>query len=227
MNPYEKTAEEMRRQSEGPKRFAKAAGGIGTAIAAPSFAPMLARAAPFLSQYIPEDLAIKGLSKISPQFGKFIQDSLGDGYEFKEVKDFIGEQITDSQKEEPKQNGNIIKQYSPELHQFLDEQIRKGRGVLEAGADAARNKGFKNIISMITKDHKSPWSAILKTVYGEGLTKQQGVKQFNEHKKKNSLIDEEMQRFENGYGNNQQQQQGQGSAALMAILQKLQQSRGG
>lgn len=201
---------------------------------ASSFAPaalgtkVISKVLPFLSQYIPEDLAYKGINKVWPELGNFLKNGVSKGLSLKSGLDFIKNEFDKEtiKKEEPKQSGNIIKQYSPELHQFLDDEIRKGRGVLEAGADAARNKGFKNIISMITKDHKSPWSAILKTVYGEGLTKQQGVKQFNEHKKNNSLIDEEMQRFENGYGNNQQQQQGQGSAALMAILQKLQQSRG-
>src|ERR1700679_1957932 len=98
MNPYENTAREIKRQSEGPQRFAKKALTVGaTAAGALSFAPLLARAAPFLSQYIPEDLALKGLSKVSPKLGKFVGDAMNSGYDFKEVKDFLGKQIEESQ----------------------------------------------------------------------------------------------------------------------------------
>ena len=138
MNPYERTAEEMKRQSEGPKKFAKKALAVGGAIGASSFASVLARAAPFLSQYIPENLAIKGLSKINPKLGRFVQDSLENGYDFKEIKNFIGDQIAQSQAGTPKEERNIIQQYSPELHQFIDQEIKKGRKPIEAGAISAK-----------------------------------------------------------------------------------------
>lgn len=166
MNPYEKTAEEMKRQSEGPKRFAKTAIGIGGALGVSSFLPILSRAAPFLSQYVPEDLAIKGLSKINPKFGNFIQEALKGGYDFQEIKDFIGNQVNESQKQSPKENRNIIQQYSPELHQFIDQEIKKGLKPIQVGALAQNDKRFSQVIKKITKDHKLPWSSILESVYG-------------------------------------------------------------
>ena len=174
MNPFEKTAEEMKRQSEAPKRLAKGiitAGAAGAALGASSFAPMLARAAPFLSQYIPENLAIQGLSKISPQFGKFVKSAMNSGYDFGEIKNFIGEQITDSQKAQ--ENRNIIEQESPELHQFISDEIKKGRKAIEAGAIAQHDKRFSDIIKKLMKSHKIPWYSLLESVYGAGETAQE------------------------------------------------------
>ena len=166
MNPYEKTAEEMKRQSEGPKRFAKAAIPAAAAAGASAFAPILARAAPFLSQYIPEDLAMKGLAKISPKLGEFVNDAMNSGYDFKEVKDFIGEQISESQA--AKQDKNIVERESPELHTFIDQEIRNGRKPIEVAAIAQNDKRFASIIKKLMKDHKTPWSSIIESVYGTG-----------------------------------------------------------
>lgn len=201
MNPYVKTAEEMKRQSEGPKRFAKSAIGIGTAaLGASSFTPILSRVAPFLSQYIPEDLAIKGLSKISPKFGSFIDTALNNGYDFSEIKKFIGDQIDDSKK--PQENRSIIEQYSPELFNFIKEQVGKGRNALEAGAIAQNNDKFKSVIKKLESDHKTNWSNILQSVFGGGQSAQPEEQQSPQ---------------------GQQQAQGGIDPNLQAIGQKLQQ----
>jgi len=165
MNPYQKTVEEMKRQNEGPKRFAKTVASVGTAAGAASFAPVLARAAPFLSQYIPEDLAVKGLSKISPKFGNFIKSAIDSGYDINQVKDFIGQQVTESQTA-AKDDRSVIEQYSPELHQFIDQEVKKGRSPIEAAAIAQNDKKFKDIINKLTKDHKAPWSSIVESIFG-------------------------------------------------------------
>ncbi len=211
MNPYERTAQEMRRQSEGPKRFAKKALGIGSAVGATAFAPILSRAAPFLSEYIPEELAIKGLSKIHPKLGEFVKSAMGEGSDFQEVKSFLGEQINESTHGNSIENRNIVQQYSPELHEFMTKEIESGRSPLEAGALASlggKGKDFKSIISKITKDHKSPWSSIVESVYGsQGVQKQQ------------SSMEQEQQ----GVPGQQTQQIGPGNQALMAILQEANQ----
>jgi hypothetical protein len=182
MQPYQEAAEEARRQSRIPLTAAKTAASIaGAAIGG---AGIFSRIAPFLSEYIPEHLAIKGLSKIDPRLGKFISKSMSDGFDFKEVRQFIGEKVQEHEQsqaakmaESPKQNRNIIEQYSPELHQFILGEVQKGRSLLEAGAlaalDKSNGKGFKSVIQKIEKDHKTPWSAILETVYGAQQAGQQ------------------------------------------------------
>jgi len=180
MNPYEGTVAEMKRQSEGPKRLAKTVANIGlaagTAAGAASFAPILARAAPFLSQYIPEGLAIKGLTKINPKLGAFIKSAIDSGYDFQQVKDFIGQQITGAQGQPAKDNRNVIEQHSPELNTFLSEKIKGGEDPIKAAALALFEKGnpFEPVIRKIEKEHKTNWSQLVQSIYGGGQGQGQG-----------------------------------------------------
>ncbi len=216
MNPYDKTAAEIKRQSEGPKRFAKTSAKIGgeaaLLYATASFAPTLARAAPFLSEYIPEDLAIKGLTKIHPKLGAFVKKAMDTGHDFSEAKDFIGKQIQESQNQEEistettknaKEHRNIIEQYSPELFQFLDQEVKKGKSLWTAGNEAVKNSKFSSIIKKMMKDHKVPWTAILETAFGnfrsgqpsqqqeapqQGMNQQQGQPQQRQDPLRQALI---------------------------------------
>jgi hypothetical protein len=171
-------------------------GGLGTKIA------------PFLSEYIPTDLALKGINKFSPKLGEFLKNGMSKGLNLKDGLNFIKENIGGEQaekKEAVKEDRNIIQQYSPELHQFIDQEVKKGRSPLEAGA-LARTK-FGQIIDKITKDHKTPWSNILESVYGG-----QGQAQP-------SQTTQTAQQPQSGQG-------GPGQQALMAILQKINQGMG-
>ncbi|CAB4132627.1 hypothetical protein UFOVP256_59 [uncultured Caudovirales phage] len=222
MNPYERTAAEMKRQGEGPKRLAKTAANVGlaagTAAGAASFAPILARAAPFLSQYIPEGLAIKGLSKINPKFGAFIKSAIDSGYDFQQVKDFIGEQIQGAQGQPAKDNRNVIEQHSPELNTFLSEKIKGGEDPIRAAALALFEKGnpFEPIIRKIEKEHKTNWSQLVQSIYGGGQGQGQPMAQ-----------QAQPQTPAPQQGQPMQSPQGQGAQALQTILQKINQRLGG
>ncbi len=201
MQPYQEVTKEIRRQGELPLKIAKNVGAVGSAAATAYLGGgAINRVLPFLSKYIPEDLVVKGLSKIDPRYGNFINKAMAAGKSIEEVKDFIGSKIED-QNEPVKQDRNIIQQYSPELHDFIDQEMKKGRTSIEAGAIAQNDKRFKEVINKLSKDHKTPWSNILESVYGSQPTSNTSQQQS-------------------------QQQPGQGQAALMAILQKIQQSRG-
>lgn len=230
----------MKRQSERPKRFvsgpigkAVGAAALGAAATAGSaaFAPLLARAAPLLSEYIPQDLAIKGLSKISPKLGKFVDDALNSGFDFDEAKDFLGKQIKESQ-EPAKQDKNIIERVSPELHAFMSDQIKQGRNGYQAGAIAQKDKRFSSVIDKLQKEHKVSWADIIEQVYGQGAApKKQGMMQ-QESDRFNQQYGEEQQQQPQGQqpGQQQQQQQGQpgpGMQAISAVLNKINQKLGG
>jgi len=231
MNPYEKTAAEMKRQSEGPKRLMS--GPIGKAVGAASlgaaatagsaaFAPLLARAATLLSEYIPQDLAIKGLSKISPKLGKFVDDALNSGFDFNEAKDFLGKKIKDSQGQ-AKQDKNIIEQVSPELHTFIDQEIKKGRKPIEAAALAQHDKRFSSIIQKLKNQHKTPWASIIEAIYGTGETVQPNQPPIQGQPP--SVSPEQPPNFS---GQPQgQQQPGPGMQAISAVLNKINQKLGG
>lgn len=174
MQPYQEADESIKHQRGLPIRALKTAanvgaGAIATATAYGGGKEIFKRAIPFLSKYIPQDLAIKGLSKVDPRLGKFIDVAMDAGNSFEEAKNFIQEKIEGSKeqsKEQPKEDRNVIQQYSPELHQFISDQISGGRNALQAGSIAQHDKRFMKIIDKLSKDHQVPWSNILESVYG-------------------------------------------------------------
>lgn len=172
---------------------------------------------PFLNDFIPTELALKGISKISPKIGEFLRKGQSMGLDVKQGMNFLKQKINgedensqEEKKENPKQNRSVIEQYSPELYQFLQSEVGKGRPILEAGAIAQSNEKFKKSIQKMEKDHKTDFSAILQSVFGQGQgqTKNQpDLQQSNPQ--------------------TQQPQIGQGSQALLAALQDLKKIRGG
>lgn len=168
MQPYQEASREIQRQGEAPITALKTAGAIaGSGLA-------LKRVLPFLSKYIPQDFAIKGLSKVDPRFGAFINKALSEGEGIDEVKDFIKSKVAPEEEEDPeaaqaqnpKDQRNIIEQYDPELHTYLQQKIKAGESPIKAGTQALTHGRFKKAIDKLTKDHKAQWADILQSVYG-------------------------------------------------------------
>lgn len=61
---------------------------------------------------------------------------------------------------------DIISQESPDLYQFIKEQISQGRSIDEAGAIAQNSKEFSSIINRLKKKTNRNWSDILVEVFG-------------------------------------------------------------
>ncbi len=164
MEPYQRAAQATRQSGEKPYELAKGA-----------ISGSISRILPFLSTYVPVKLAMSGLNKIDPKWGKFFNEANELGYDADEVRDFLKDKISKEQEkktEQPKENRNIIEQYSPELHQFIDQEVRKGRPLIQAGALAQNDKRFADIINKMQKDHKTPWSNIIQSIYGGALQEQ-------------------------------------------------------
>ena len=204
MQPYQEATREIQRQGETPLRIGKAAAGIASAYYGGN---LISKVAPWLSKYIPEDLMKKGLSKINPGFVKFIDNSLKSGKSIDEIRRYIGEKMQEGQSQDKaKQSKNIIEQESPELHQFLDEQIRKGRKPIEAAALAQNDRRFSSVVQKLSKTHKTPWSKIIESIYGLG---------------ENALPDQQQQQQSSQI---MQQQQPRGlNPEIQAAIQKIMQ----
>lgn len=219
MQPYQKAGKEIQRQGEFPKEILKTVGSLAATAGTTALGGLAAsRVLPFLSQYIPQDLAIKGLSKIDPRFGKFINKALSKGTDFEEIKNFIKGKAEEGEEKQPaKQNGNIIQQESPELHSFVEQEIKKGRKPIEAAALAQNDKRFSDIIKKLMKIHKTPWSNIIESIFGNGDTAQQQERQQpqQEQQPQQPVAQQQPQ---------QQPQQSGGGQGLQAIMQALQQA---
>lgn len=182
MQPYQRASEEIRNQGEIPVNALKNAGKIAATAAtayaggraASSGRAILSKAMNFLSPYIPQEIAKKGLDKIDPRFGKFIKKAEENGWDFDEISDFIKQKAQGDEGEEqqpqqqPKDDRNVIQKYSPELHEFIDQEVKKGRPALHAAAMAQNNSKFADIIKKLTKDYKTQWSNIVESTYGNG-----------------------------------------------------------
>jgi hypothetical protein len=154
LQPYQKAS--MAQKNRGENALKLGAGALAAQAALP-------RVLPLLSNYIPTDLAMKGLKKVAPGIGDFMENTLNVGFGADEVKEFVKGKMSAGM---PKEGSNIIQQVSDQLYEFLQNHIKQGRNPLEAGALAQLDPKFKNDISKLEKQHKTPWSAILQTVFG-------------------------------------------------------------
>lgn len=135
-----------------------------------------AKIAPFLNELIPADLALKGINKLNPKLGSLLKKGMDQGLDLKSGLDYIRNR-SGNEKQPAKTNVNVIQQYSPELHDFIESERSKGRPILEAGALAQVNEKFKKIIKRLENDHKTPFSALLQSTYGDNNSNTNKVNQ--------------------------------------------------
>lgn len=180
MNPYQGAAESLRNSGQTGLNLIKNAGlaAVGGGIAkvgSHAASKLIPAVSALLNNYVPDKLSQAGLERLDPRFGKFIKGAENAGYDYEEIRQFLGDKF--SKAESAKENRNIIQQVSPELHQFLDQEIKKGRKPVEAGALAQNDKRFTKVINELSKKHKTPWSNIIEGIYGKGnmaMQQQQG-----------------------------------------------------
>ncbi len=155
MQPYQAASEEINRQAQAPLKTLKKAGSLiaGGAIAG--------RIIPFLSKHIPGELMRKGISKIEPRLGKFIEGALNNGYDLDDVRSFIGDKFSPKQEENPQeqsQENPVIKQAKdfetnyPDIVQALTSHINNGRSPQEAAAILKQSTPLSKKIKKIEKD---------------------------------------------------------------------------
>jgi len=217
LRPDEMTSESEIKRSKGRDELIK--GGLKTVAGIASTA-IGARILPFLNEHIPKDLAIKGISKISPDLGNFLKKGMEKGLDLKEGFQFVKDQIQPKKEEEqkqteqPKENRNIIQQYDPELHEYITNRIRMGDSPVQAGIKALGHERFKQAIIKIEKDHRTKISKILQSIYGGDIAGEASLPaQSQEQSQPQKQPQQEQQ---------QQTQQGQPSQANQALMQALQ-----
>ena len=216
---------------ESVKKGVKTAVGVGTALVGGALA---GRIAPFLSEFIPSDLAMKGINKVSPKLGSFLQKGMAQGLSIQSGLDFIKEGMGMGEKKQEKapDQRNIIEQYSPGLFTFLSSMLGKGVPLLKAAQEAAKVSQYKEAINKMEKDHKVGFNEILSSIFGGGQEAEkqpaQGMNQTgalspqpNPPTGSNSIKSMK----EEGGGQPQQGKPEPGQERVLAALQRLQQAR--
>lgn len=189
LRPDEKALASQQKRREENKGFLKkgvstaiglgaaAVGGAGLGLSGMS--SIASKILPFLSENIPFDMAMKGLQKFSPAIAGMVEKGMKKGLNPRDGLNFIKDKLTSEEK--AKEDRNVIQMESPELHSFMENEIKKGRSPIEAGAVAQLDKNFKRFIDKLTKDHKTPWSKLIEMVYGgKDSAKPQGSGILNE-----------------------------------------------
>ncbi len=214
MRPDEEAnRDEIQRDKNFQKNVSSAIGSaaaIGTGGAA-------ARVIPFLSKFLTPDIAMKGLSKVSPKIADFLQRGQSMGLNVQDGLQYLRDSIEPKQESQQaqsqpaKENRNIIEQYSPNLFQYIKDLISQGNKPVEAAIKAKKflTEGeSKKAISQIEKDHKTKFEDIVQSIFG------------------NEAVNQAPQQNVQQQPNPQDNQAGPGQQALMNILSKINQSLG-
>lgn len=183
---------EISRNMKRDKNIKKAVLGTGLALSS--------KIMPFLSEFIDPSLALKGISKISPNLGNFLKNGIKSGLSLESGIDYIKKNIS-NEESSVKDSRNIVQKYSDQLHQFLDSEIKKGRNPTQAGALAQLNDRFKGVIRKMEEDYQTPFSSILEQSYGmkkqssetQGIQQPQGMSPAME--RLSGLLQEGIKRF--------------------------------
>lgn len=147
-----------------------------------------AKVLPFLSQYITPDVALKGISKVSPKLGGFLKRGMEQGLNLQDGLNFIKDNITGKPEKQSMTSGlqdqfkqeygsaiqDFIANFSPDLDAFLKKQIKAGRTPFEAGA-LARAQGFEGVIKEMEQSTKFKFSDILAKIFGMEPPQGQGM----------------------------------------------------
>lgn len=136
--------------------------------------------APFLSQYISPEIAVKGISKVSPKIGEFLQKGMAMGLPVQEGLDFVKENLggvkQDIKKGSGPKNINVLGQFSPELQQFVEEKIQSGKSPDHAAALAMNQAELSDIVRGVEAKTKKRFTEFVREIY-EGKAVDQGQSQ--------------------------------------------------
>jgi len=137
---------------------------------AASGAAIASKVVPWLSQYISPDLAMKGISKVAPKLGEFLENGRKMGLDVGQGLDFIRERVPqEEQSKKAVDSKNIISQYSPSLFEKIKEMVMNGMKPIEAAFRIRRDMSkseFKKAIQKIENDHNTPFESIVDAIFG-------------------------------------------------------------
>lgn len=113
---------------------------------------------PFLNEFIPADLALKGINKVAPKIGQFLQKGQKMGLDIKEGLQFLKDNLEGEKSQERQQENPVIKQAKdfetnyPDIVQALIGYINKGQSPQAAAAIIKTATPFVQKVKKIEKE---------------------------------------------------------------------------
>lgn len=256
MQPYQQASEAIKRQKSEPielvSNIAKGATSFGASAYGLHGASRLLA---FINPNLPKNLAIKGISKVNPTVGKFLNHAVNNGFSPEEALGFVGEKLTSNERSAeaglspsgfPLQKSskssssqkNLIEEHAPEIHEILIDKIGQGLQPLAVAAQLASESKFKKKISELQKKTGSKFEDLVASIFGKEnpAAREQFLK--NMPNQSQAALQPQMQGQSipggsaeaNAFANinkQHQPQMGQGSQALMNAIKELRKIRGG
>jgi hypothetical protein len=179
LRPDEAAAEEDIERSQSTNKLLKK--GANLAIGAGTAALGIGAASkilPFLNEYVPVDLAIKGISKFNPELGKKLRKGQSLGLNLKEGFNFIRDQLTP--KEEEPQEHPLVKQAKdfetnyPDIASAISNLLNQGQSPEAAAAILKKSTPFGSKIKKLEKELGKDFIDFVVELFGaQGQTMQQ------------------------------------------------------
>ena len=170
MQPYQEATQEIIRRKKAPLHLAATAASLagGSALAS--------KIAPFLSPYIPGNIMRKGLSKINPKLGSFIETAVNHGYGLDEIKSFISNKFDNSHEEAEKENNHekpmqldSLQEFEfnyPDISQALARTMQNGQSPQAAAAILKQSSPFAQAIKKLEKDKGKNFVDYIVEIFG-------------------------------------------------------------
>lgn len=177
LRPDQEASSHEMEKARGRDKYLKK--GIGTALGVASTGGAVglsSKLIPFLSKYVPIDLAIKGISKVSPKLGDFLKNGMSKGLDLKEGLDFLRTQLGKEEEAAPiispeKQKETQVKQEAVKKFKVHKEKKEKKQTVFQreterfsqhygnseskAALPQTPGKGQEQILSILQEIRKS------------------------------------------------------------------------
>lgn len=182
MQPYQKATEAVRRQAEEPTNILKTAVSIGGSLAGGG--AIASRVLPLLSKYIPGEMMRKGLSKIDPKIGGFVEGALNNGYSLDDVRSYMEGKFSESepkmQESKPIDPLQSFETTYPDIASALARTMQNGQSPDAAAAILKNSSSFAKDIKKLEKETGKNFIDYVLELFGNRGQQQQPQQQMQQ-----------------------------------------------
>lgn len=177
MQPYQAATEETRRQAQVPKKLLGHAATAAASIAVGG--PLVSRILPLINKFVPGELMRKGLSKVEPRIGKFVDTAINNGFSLDDVRSFMEEKFSpkQEQQEPEQQQSNPLQDFEttyPDIAQGLANTMQQGQSPQAAAGILKTSSAFGKQIKKLEKEIGKNFVDYIVELFGPMMQQNQG-----------------------------------------------------